>query len=138
MSITRLARFAPILLLAGCGIVSVGKVTEDNFAEKYAEYTCKQMKECNPIDFYVDPDDLGIEGDAADAYPQGDMDECIDYYTEVAEDALDFYDDADCDFDEEKANECFSGGSCKAIAESIGDKYTEDADGSCDEMFDCG
>ena len=88
MSIVRFATLAPLAFLLGCP-VSVGSIDEDNFAEKAAEFTCKQMKECYPIQFYADPDDLGVEGDAADAYPNGDMEDCIDYYTEFAEDQQD-------------------------------------------------
>lgn len=131
MSFIKTIGLAPLSLLIGCGI-SVGSVTEDNFADKYAEYTCKQMKECSPIQFYVDPDDLDIDGDAADAYPNGSMEDCIDYYTEQAEDIQDSADDADCELDEDKATECFSGGTCKDIAENIEDIYD-----ACDEMFDC-
>lgn len=131
MAIDRLLRIAPLALLLGCP-VSVGNINEDNYAEKSAEFTCKQMKECYPIQFYADPDDLGIEGDAADAYPNGSMEDCIDYYTELAEDTLDAADDADCDFDEDKANECFQGGTCKDMAENI-----EDSSESCSEIFDC-
>jgi len=131
MSFARFASLAPLALLLGCPI-SVGSVDEDNFAEKAAEFACKQMKECSPIEFYVDPGDLGIEGDAADAYPEGSMEDCIDYYTEAYEDMQDAADDADCDFDEDKANECFQGGSCKDIAENI-----EDINDSCSEIFDC-
>ena len=83
------------------------------------------MKECYPIQFYADPDDLGVEGDAADAYPNGSMEDCVDYYTEAAEDALDAADDADCDFDEDKATECFAGGTCKDMAENIEDSEGE-------------
>lgn len=129
--LTRIARIAPLALLLGCP-VSVGSVDEDNFAEKAAQYTCKQMKECSPIEFYVDPDDLGIDGDAADQYPNGSMEDCVDFYTEAYEDMQDAADDADCDFDEDKANECFAGGTCKGIAENI-----EDTQESCSEIFDC-
>ena len=129
--LTRIARIAPLALLLGCP-VSVGSVDEDNFAEKAAQFTCKQLKECSPIEFYVDPDDLGIEGDAADRYPNGSMEDCVDFYTESYEDLQDAADDADCDFDEDKANECFAGGTCKGIAENI-----EDTQESCSEIFDC-
>jgi hypothetical protein len=129
--LTRIARIAPLALLLGCP-VSVGSVDEDNFAEKAAQFTCKQMKECSPIEFYVDPDDLGIDGDAADQYPNGSMEDCVDFYTEAYEDIQDAADDADCDFDEDKANECFAGGTCKGIAENI-----EDTQESCSEIFDC-
>ena len=131
MSIVRFATLAPLAFLLGCP-VSVGSIDEDNFAEKAAEFTCKQMKECSPIDFYVDPDDLGVEGDAADAYPQGNMEDCVDFYTEFFEDAQDAADDADCDFDEDNANDCFQGGSCKDIAENY-----EDTSEACAEIFDC-
>ncbi len=131
MSIKRILTIAPLAFLFGCS-VSVGSVDEDNFAEKAAEATCKQMKACNPVQFYVNPDDIGVEGDAADLYPEGDMASCIDEYTSAYEDMQDAAEDADCELDEDKATECFNTGSCKDQAENI-----EDISDACDEMWDC-
>ena len=128
----RIAFVAATLFLTGC---PVGDVTEDNFADKYAQATCSSMKKCNPISFYVDPDDLGIEDDDyADSFPVGDMDDCIDFYTEMAEDILDAADDADCELDEDNATDCLNGGSgsCKTQAENI-----EDTQEACEDMIDC-
>ncbi len=116
--------------LTGCFGLGVGKVTEDNFAEKAAKSKCKQLKACDPITFYADPDDLGAFDD--DLYPEGDMADCLDEWTDFYEDLQEFYDDENCDFDEDKANECFNVGTCKNYAENL-----EDVNDACSEVFDC-
>lgn len=136
MSIKRILTIAPLAFLFGCP-VSVGSIDEDNYAAKAAEATCKQMKACNPIQFYVDPDDVGVEGDAADLYPQGSMSDCIDEHTSYFEDLQDDLEDADCELDGDKASECFNSGSCKSQAENYSDFYDEDGEGSCQEMWEC-
>ena len=77
-------------LSAGCGLF--GKVTEDNFNDKFAEEICNITKDCNQIVF---------EG----AY-DGDMAECIDDQTDQRKDYDDLYDG--CDFDDGHAEDCIA------------------------------
>jgi hypothetical protein len=121
----------PFLLLIGCG---VGAVNEDNFAIKYAQAQCQNLRDCYPVAWYVDPDDMGIKGDQKDRYPEGSMSDCLYFYEGEGEDLFDGFDAFGCDLDEEKATECLNGtaSSCKAQAINI-----EDINDACEEMFEC-
>ena len=103
-----------LLVLAGC----VGKVDEDNYAEKVSEAFCKINKECSAGSFYDEWDDTA---------------DCVDDLLDQAEDNEDFYDD--CDFDDEKAQDCL-----KALNEVTCQDYSdsfEDALEDCAEIWDC-
>jgi hypothetical protein len=103
-------------LLSGCA--SVGTVSEDNFAEKYADVFCRQAQKCSR-GYY--------ESEFSD------MEDCIGEIEEAAEDTMDIADEAGCDFDDGEAKEfldTLNAASCEEFYE--GDAY-EDSD----KVFDC-
>lgn len=110
-------RFVALLALAsGCGVFT--QVDEDNFAEVYAEETCKQVKRCYRAQY--------------DGEFDGDLDECVDNGVEYWEDLEDYLDD--CDFDDDKAKDCIraiSGASCEELWDD------EDLLDDCWEVYSC-
>lgn len=110
----RIALSSLVLVFGGC----VGKVDEDNYAEKLSEAFCKINKECSAGSFYDEWDDI---------------EDCTDDLLEQAEDNEDFFDD--CDFDDEKAQDCMAAlneVSCQDYSDSF-----EDALEDCAEIWDC-
>jgi len=111
-------RFALVFslgLFAGC----VGKVDEDNYAEKVAEAACRVQKECAAGSFYDEWDDT---------------EDCVDDLMDQAEDYEDYFDD--CDFDAEKAESCVKAlneVSCQDYEDTLEDAYED-----CAEIWDCG
>lgn len=111
----RIALSSLVLVFGGC----VGKVDEDNYAEKLSEAFCKINKECSAGSFYDEWDDI---------------EDCTDDFLEQTEDNEDFYED--CDFDDEKAQDCLAAlneVSCQDYSDSF-----EDALEDCAEIWDCG
>lgn len=110
----RIALSSLVLVFGGC----VGKVDEDNYAEKLSEAFCKINKECSAGSFYDEWDDI---------------EDCTDDFLEQTEDNEDFFDD--CDFDDEKAQDCLAAlneVSCQDYSDSF-----EDALEDCAEIWDC-
>lgn len=103
-------------LLSGCA--SVGTVSEDNFAEKYADVFCRQAQKCSR-GYY--------ESEFSD------MEDCVGEIEEAAEDAMDVADEAGCDFDDGEAKEfldALNAATCEEVYE--GDAYDD-----ADKVFDC-
>ena len=99
-------------LLPACSAFS--KVDEDNFGKQYAKAMCSYWKRCSAFYFY---------------YDYSDEDDCRD----EIEDWWDDDGEENCDFDDDKAQECIDGlnGTCKAI----GDDDWDDLE-SCSEICD--
>ena len=103
-------------LLSGCS--SVGTVSENNFAEKYADVFCRQAQKCSRGYYEAE---------------FSDMEDCIGEIEEAAEDTMDIADEAGCDFDDGEAKEfldALNAASCEEVYD--GDAY-EDAE----KVFDC-
>ena len=106
-----------LLMLAACN--SVGKVDEDNYAEKSAEVYCRQIEKCSRGFFESEYSDYA---------------DCVDEATNDFEDTMEAADDANCDFDEDEAQACldtFASSTCEDVYE--GDAYDD-----CEDVFDCG
>ncbi len=111
----RIALSSLVLVFGGC----VGKVDEDNYAEKLSEALCKINKECSAGSFYDEWDDT---------------EDCTGDFLDQLEDNEDLFDD--CDFDDEKAQDCLAAlneVSCQDYSDSF-----EDALEDCAEVWDCG
>lgn len=111
----RIALSSLVLVFGGC----VGKVDEDNYAEKLSEAFCKINKECSAGSFYDEWDDT---------------EDCTGDFLDQLEDNEDFYDD--CDFDDEKAQDCLAALN-EVTCQDYSDSF-EDALEDCAEIWDCG
>lgn len=111
----RIALSSLVLVFGGC----VGKVDEDNYAEKLSEAFCKINKECSAGSFYDEWDDI---------------EDCTDDFLDQLEDNEDFYED--CDFDDEKAQDCLAALN-EVTCQDYSDSF-EDALEDCAEIWDCG
>lgn len=105
-------------LVSGC----VGKVDEDNYAEKFGEALCRTKRDCSAADFYMRWDDIP---DCAE-----------DLSKEFVESAA-FYSPIDeCNFDERSARDCLRAlnrVSCESYLDSFGDAVLE-----CADLWRCG
>lgn len=116
MKLSSLLSAFALSTLGAC--VSVGNVTEDNFAEKSAQLGCKMLEKCNRGYFESE---------------YSDQADCIDELEEDTEDMMDAADDADCDFEEDEAQKCLD-----TFAASTCEEYYEgDAWDDCEDIFDC-
>ncbi len=112
MSRTHLALVGLSLSLVGCG------VTEETFAYKFGELTCKKMKRCEPDDY-------------EDFYD--DLDDCIDdaeTLWELVQDGSELF----CDIDYQLASQCY-----RALKYASCDKYDDDdwSPESCEDYVVC-
>ena len=76
--------------LTGCSLFGPGNITEDNWAESFAKTYCKQLQECERGYFESE---------------YSDLEDCQDEVKDDAEDAAEAADDADCNFEEDEAQE---------------------------------
>lgn len=109
-------------LAFGASACFTASVDEDNYFEQQGVATCKHLKRCWTTYFYSEWDDL---------------EECFDDAEDQRDDNEEYYEaiQDNCDFDEDKAQECLSlySGSCKVA----GEDYDEFYDGACSEVWDC-
>lgn len=104
--------------LSGCSVFGPGNITEDNWAESFAKTYCKQLQECEKGFFESEFSDL---------------DDCEDEIKDDVEDAAESADDADCNFEEDEAQDCVD-----SIHESsCEDFYDLDYVDDCDAVYDC-
>ncbi len=106
------------LALAGVALLMVGCVTEDNFAEKFAELSCKKLRRCDPDDY----DDF-----------YDDMADCVDdgeALWDLVQDGSELF----CDIDYQLATRCY-----RAIKYASCDTYEDDdfSPEACEDYVVC-
>ena len=104
--------------LTGCSLFGPGNITEDNWAESFAKTYCKQLQECEKGYFESE---------------YSDLEDCEDEVKDDAEDAAEAADDADCNFEEDEAQECIDSLHTSSCEDFYDLEYLDD----CDAIYDC-
>ena len=104
--------------LSGCSLFGPGNITEDNWAESFAKTYCKQLQECERGYFESE---------------YSDLEDCQDEVKDDAEDAAESADDADCNFEEDEAQDCVDSMHASSCEDFYDLEYLDD----CDKVYDC-
>ncbi|MCB9778908.1 MAG: hypothetical protein H6742_10125 [Alphaproteobacteria bacterium] len=118
----RLPVLAAVTFLSGCSLLGA-PVDEDNFGEQYATLSCKVTKKC-------------FRGNFEYLY-DGDINDCIDENMDLYEEAEDYFNDADCNFDDGKAEDCLADLREAECGDYADPDEQENLYENCNEVWEC-